>query len=131
MLSVEIDLKDFLISLLVIAAIVLVVFAIVAVYRLGKSMTKLDKILTDFEVVSEAASKRTKQLDGAIDNISKSVSGISKKFKDGQNVIAVISILVNMFAGIRKSLQKDDDAKDETENKGEKNEKNEKNEKHK
>jgi hypothetical protein len=108
MLSVEIDVKDFLIGLLIIAVIVLVIFAIVAIYRLGKSMIKLDKILTDFEVVSEIASVRTKQFDGAIDGLSKTVSGASKKIQGGQNVITVISILVSMFATIRHALQKDD-----------------------
>ncbi|MDR1815260.1 MAG: hypothetical protein LBR00_01060 [Clostridiales Family XIII bacterium] len=102
-----IDLKDLLICLLIIVAIVLVIYGIVAVSRLAKSMTKLDKILTDFEVVSDTASKRTKQLDGAIDNISKTVSGVSKKVKDGQNIIAVISILVQMFGSISQALKKD------------------------
>ena len=107
MIQLQIDVKDLLLSLLIIGAIVLVIFAIIAVYRLGKSMIKLDKILTDFEVVSEAAAKRTKQLDNSIEKVSKALSGIPLKMREGQNILAVISILVTMFNNIAKSLKRD------------------------
>jgi len=101
------DTTQVLLGLLIIGAIILVIFAIIAVYRLGKSLIKLDKVLTDFEVVSEAASRRTKQLDTSIEKMSKTLSGISGKMKDGQNILAVVSILVTMFTNITKALKKD------------------------
>ncbi|MDR3304616.1 MAG: hypothetical protein LBS85_01090 [Clostridiales Family XIII bacterium] len=102
-----IDVKTFFICLLIIAIIVLVVFAIVAVYRLIKSLKKLDKVLEDFEVVSTVASARTKQLDNAINNVSKTFSGASKKIKDSSGIINVITILVSMFVNIRNVVMKD------------------------
>jgi len=112
MIELQISVMDLLLGLLVIGAIILVVFAIIAVYRLGKSMIKLDKILADFEVVSEAASKRTKQLDEGIEKVSKTLSGVSGKMKNGQNVIAVITILANMVGSIAKSLKRDPEKRD-------------------
>ncbi|MDR1797596.1 MAG: hypothetical protein LBR44_09205 [Clostridiales Family XIII bacterium] len=104
-----IDLKDLLICILILAAIALVIYALVMLVRFAPSLQRLDKILADMEVVTATASKRTKQFDGAIDNFSKSFSGISKKVKEGQNIMAAISIILSMFSNIATALKKDGD----------------------
>jgi len=102
-----IDLKDLLLCLLIVALIVLVCFAIVAVYRLGNSMTKLDRVLTDLEKITATTAKRTKQLDGAIDNIQKTFSGVSKAAKGGQTVITVLTLIFKLFGSIGGAFVKD------------------------
>ncbi|MDR0876069.1 MAG: hypothetical protein LBN12_07670 [Clostridiales Family XIII bacterium] len=93
------DVKTFLLCLLIIAAVVLIVFAIVAVYNLIKTLQKSQKVLSDFEVVSEVASKRTKQLDEAIEKSSKKIKaggGI------GAGITTAIPIIISAITAIAK-----------------------------
>ena len=82
-----------LLGLLIIAGIVLAVYLIVAVYNLIKTLKQTQKVLSDFEVVAEIASKRSKQLDKLIEDTS-------KKFKSGKNVFNTIPLVVSAITKI-------------------------------
>jgi len=90
-----IDVKTALLSLLIIAAIVLVIYGIVAVYNLTKTLKKSQKVLDDFEIVSRIASERTQELDKFIDQTQ-------KKIKSGQNVLNALPVIASAVAKIMK-----------------------------
>ena len=93
------DIKVFFICLLIVAAIILIIFAIVAVYNLIKTLKQSQKVLADFEVVSEISSKRMKQFDAAIEKSSKKLksgAGI------GANLTSAIPIIISAVTAIGK-----------------------------
>jgi hypothetical protein len=94
-----IDLKSLLLCLLIIAIIVLVIYAIVAVYHLIKTLKQSQKVLADFEVVSEVASKRTKQLDEVIEKSSKKIKSASGV---GAGITAAIPLIISAVTAIAK-----------------------------
>jgi H+/gluconate symporter-like permease len=100
-----IDVKTALISLLIIAVIVLVIFSIVAVYNLIKTLQQSQKVLSDFEVVAKVASERTAQLDKFID-------AAQKKIKSGQNIFNSVPIIVAAVGQIAKVISQSQKKKD-------------------
>ena len=94
-----IDVKTALLCLLIIAGIVLAVYLIVAVYHLIKTLKQSQKVLEEFEIVSEIAAKRTQQVDKLIDQAS-------KKIKAGQGVLNTIPIIFSTIAKIVKAVGK-------------------------
>ena len=93
------DIKVFFICVLIVAIIILIVYAIVAVYNLIKTLKRAQKVMADFEVVSEVASKRVKQLDSAIEKSSKKLktgSGV------GSSITGAIPIIISVITAIAK-----------------------------
>ena len=92
-----IDVKTLLLCILIFAGIVLVVFLIVAVYNLIKTLKKSQKVLDDFEIVSKIASERSQQLDKLIEQAS-------KKIKASQNVLSSIPIIFKAVSQVAKVI---------------------------
>jgi H+/gluconate symporter-like permease len=84
-----------LLGLLIIAGIILAIYAIVAVNNLIKTLKKAQTVLDDFEVVAKVASKRTKELDKFIDDTA-------KKVKAGQNIFNSLPIIFSAIGKIAK-----------------------------
>ena len=82
-----------LIGLLIIAGIILVIYLIVAVYNLIKTLKKAQVVLEDFEVVSKVASKRSQQIDKAIDDMS-------QKVKSGKNIFQSLPVIISVITKI-------------------------------
>ena len=104
MLSLDIEIKDALLSLLIIAGIILAIYLIVAVYNLIKTLKKTQKVLDDFEVVADIASKRSKQLDKIIDDLS-------KKIKASQGVFNVLPAIIKAISRIAKVVSQKNGSK--------------------
>ena len=94
-----IDLKTLLLCLLIIAGIVLVIYLIVAVYNLTKTLKQSQKVLNDLEVTAKISSERLKQLDKFIDQTS-------KKVKNTQGVFTAIPIVAKAVTEIVKVAAK-------------------------
>ena len=93
------DIKVFFICVLIVAVVVLIIYSIVAVYNLIKTLKRAQKVMADFEVVSDVASKRMKQLDNAIDKSSKKIktgSGV------GSSITSAIPIIISVVTAITK-----------------------------
>lgn|GEM_PF-3600001 len=93
-----------LLGLLIIAAIVLAIYLIVAVYNLIKTLKQTQKVLGDFEVVAKISSERTQQLDKFIDQTQ-------KKLKSSQNIVNAIPIIVSAVSNIAKVVGQQNDKK--------------------
>lgn len=94
-----IDLQSALLCLLIVAGIVLVVFLIIAVYNLIKTLKQSQKVLNDFETVGAVASKRTKELDKLIDQTQ-------KKMKSGEGILSSVPFIINIVTQIAKAVGK-------------------------
>ena len=82
-----------LLGLLIIAGIILVIYLIVAAYNLIKTLKKSQAVLEDFEIVAKIASKRSAQLDKAIDEAS-------KKIKSGQGFFSSVPVIISAISKI-------------------------------
>jgi len=92
-----IDVKDALISLLILAIIVLIIFSIVAVHNLIITLKKTHKMLDDFGDVAGIASTRTKELD-------KFITEAQKKMKGGAGLLSSLPAIFKAIAGIVKGV---------------------------
>ena len=85
-----------------VAGIALVIFLIVLVANLIKSVKSTGQILEDAEVVSGIAAERAKDVDDLIDTVSESVGSIIGSVKDGQKKASTFSAIVtgalNLFS---------------------------------
>ena len=86
-----IELKD----ILIIVAIILAIYLIVAAYNLIKTLKQSQKVLSDFEIVAKTASARTQQLDKLIDSAA-------SKVKAGQGVVNSIPVIIAAISNIAK-----------------------------
>ena len=98
------DPKSVLLGLLIIAVIVLVVFIIIAVANLIKSLKSLTKVLSDVEIVTHVAQERTKQIDHVLDDVTKTVAGVTTKVKGNDGIIKSISIIASAAVAIKNVL---------------------------
>ena len=106
-MSVTLDLKLLLIALVLIALIVLIIYVIVLIKRLLGTLTHVDKILEDCEVVSGIASERSQDLDGIISNVSGTVADLSDAVKGNQSTVSAIASIAKSAASIKGMMSKD------------------------
>lgn len=92
-----IDLKDALLCLLIVGALVLVIYLIIATYNLIKTLKQSQKVLTDFEVVAKITSERTQQLD-------KFIAQTQEKLKSGKNILNSLPVIFSAIANIAKTV---------------------------
>ena len=111
---ITIDVKTLLICLLLIAITVLVVFLVVAAAHLIKTLKSLTKVLSDVEVVSDIAAERTRQVDGIVDDVTTTISGVTNKLKGDQGILKAISIIASAIIAIKNILFKSSDNNETT-----------------
>lgn len=100
-MSVTLDLQTLLIALVLIALIVLIIYVIVLIKRLFVTLTHLDKVLEDCEVVSGIAAERSQDLDGIISNVSGTVADLSDAVKGNQTTVSAIASIAKSAASIK------------------------------
>lgn len=105
-MTTALTIKDLILFLLGMGGIVLVIFAIVAVKHLINTLKSASIVLKDVEVISAIAAERAKDLDGIIDNVSVSVSNVSKSFKEKKGIAQVISSAISLISTIRGFVAK-------------------------
>ena len=110
---IEINVRDVLLILVLIAVLILVVYLILLVKKLMITADKANKVLDDTSVVSEIAAKDVKAIDGAVTNISSTVNGISNELGKSTGFIKTATNVGKAFASVA-SYVKDKD-KDEVE----------------
>ena len=106
-MSATIDIKTLLFLILGIALLVLIIYLIQLTRKCITAMNHTNKILEDASVVTELASKRSKDVDGIIDNVSESVGSISKAIKGEQNTFAAIASIVKSAAAVKNAFTKE------------------------
>ena len=100
-MSVTLDLKTLLIALVLIALIILIIYAILMIKKLMETLAHTNKILEDFEVVSEIASARSQDVDSIITNVSSTVADLSDAVKGNQGTMATVASIVKSAASFK------------------------------
>ena len=106
-MNVTVDLKTLGFILLIIAALILIIYLILLVRKLLVTLDHANKILVDLEDVSDIASRRGKEVDGVISDVTDSVGSLAGAVKDKQNVVQATSSVVRAIASVKNAVSKD------------------------
>ncbi|MDR1028477.1 MAG: hypothetical protein LBL63_03555, partial [Clostridiales Family XIII bacterium] len=100
-MDVAIPIKDLLIFLLAIGGVILIIYLIAFVRNLIVALKSANAVLKDVEEITKIAAARTKDIDGVIDNVSESVSAITKNLKGEGNLLKTISAAVGFLTSLK------------------------------
>lgn len=106
---VTVDLKLLGWGLVILCLVVLLIFCIILVKNLIVTVKSTNKILEDAETISSIASDRTEELNSAVGDVSKSISGLAEVLKGNQSIVSAISTLVKTFASLKTLIVKKSD----------------------
>ena len=117
-MTITITWEGLLLTALALAGAVLLIYLIVLVSNLIKTVKKANDILDDAKVVSEITADKAQKLDGIIDGVSESVSDVAETLKGNKNIISAATNVVNAvsnLAGMAKAADRKKDKKTKTE----------------
>ena len=106
-MDVTIDIKTFFIVLVLIAMVVLIVYAIFVMRKLLVTLDHTNTVLEDVEVITEIAAARSEDLDGIVDNVSVAANELSESMS-GTSLIGTVSSVAKSAASIRGLFQEND-----------------------
>ena len=117
-MTITITWEGLLLTALALAGAVLLIYLIVLVSNLIKTVKKANDILDDAKVVSEITADKAQKLDGIIDGVSETVSDVAETLKGNKNIISAATNVVNAvsnLAGMAKAADRKKDKKTKTE----------------
>lgn len=71
--------------------------------KLTVTLEHTNKILKDAEVITEIAAKRSKDLDGILNDVSESVSEITDTIKGRQNTVSALVSVIKAAIAVKKA----------------------------
>jgi hypothetical protein len=98
---VTLDLKLLLLSLLVIAGVVLIVFITVAVANMIKTLKGVNEILEDVQVMTDIAAERSKQVNEVVDDVVETIKETNVKVRGNKNIIKAASSVGSLIIAIK------------------------------
>ena len=101
-----ISIKDLGLICIFIAATVLLIYLIVLVKHGIETIKRTNRILADTEAMTAIATKRTKDLDGIVEDVSGMVTGITESYKGNESAVKSLSKLVSAITSIIGMLKK-------------------------
>ncbi len=107
-MDVTIDIKTFFLVLVLIALVVLIVFAILVMRKLLVTLERTNTVLEDVEVITEIAAARSEDLNGIVDNVSVAATELSDSMT-GPSFISAVSSIAKSAASIKGILSSDSD----------------------
>ena len=110
MVTIDIDIKTALVYLLLVAAVVLVCFLIVAAKNLVTTIKNLNKILEDASVVSGVAAEKSLEVNDMIGNIQAAVADVSSAVIGESSAFGAVANVAKTAASL-KNLFKSDKSK--------------------
>ena len=119
-MTITITWEGLLLTALALAGAVLLIYLIVLVSNLIKTVKKANDILDDAKVVSEITADKAQKLDGIIDGVSESVSDVAKRCNRSKKIIFDATKGVNAVS-YRAGMAKGDDRKKDKKTKTEEN----------
>ena len=97
---VTIDLKSFLVGLLLIALTVLVVYLVIMVQNLTTTLKKVNVILDDTQVVTAIVNEKAKETKPVVDDLSSALVGFASGLKGNETNIASLSNLAKSLSSM-------------------------------
>ncbi|MDR1272298.1 MAG: hypothetical protein LBK04_04840 [Clostridiales Family XIII bacterium] len=98
---VTLDLKLLLLSLLIIAGVVLIVFITVAVANMIKTLKGVNGILADVQVMTDIAAERSKQVNEVVDDVVETIKETNVKIRGNKNIIKAASSVGSLIMAIK------------------------------
>jgi uncharacterized protein YoxC len=115
-MDITITIKDIILFLLGAGGIVLIVYLIVLVANLVKTLKGANKIVDDVAAITDIAAKRTEDIDSIITNVASSAKTISGniKGKDGvtgtvSSIVGILTSLTGLFSKVKNRKQKEEE----------------------
>lgn len=106
-MNATIDIKTLIFLIIGIALLVLIIYLIQLTRKCIIAMDHTNKILEDASTMTELASKRSKDIDSIIDDVSESVGSISKAVRGDQNIFAAVASVVKAAAAVKNVFTKE------------------------
>ena len=106
-MNVMIDLKTLFLIVLGVALLVLIIYLIQLTRKIMTSMDHTINILEDVAIVTDLATKRSKDVDGIIGDVSESVESLSQAVKGDQNIFSAISSVIKAVAAVKNAGSKE------------------------
>lgn len=103
---VTLDVKLALVSVLLIALIVLVIYLAVLAKHGVQTIKSLNRVLEDAEKISGIAAERAVQLDEVADEVQDAVTDVARAVKGKQNSIEVFTNLFKSFSSVASAVNK-------------------------
>lgn len=103
-----ITLKD----LIFVGIIILIICGIVLIKNLITTIKHTNKILEDTKTITDVAQKRVTEVDGVLDDVSESISGVADALRGKESFIQSISAIgkaVSSLIGLLKNKKEDKD----------------------
>lgn len=105
-IPITLTLSDIFWFIVGVLAIVLLVYVIKLIKKLIETLSHVNVVLDDAKEISEVASRRTKQVDGMLDDVGETVDSVVSAVKGNQNVVKAVSSIVNTTASVVGMLKK-------------------------
>ncbi len=110
--------EGLLLTVLALTGAALLIYLIVLVSNLIKTVKKANQILDDAKVVSEIAADKAQKLDVIVDGVGESVGDVVETLRGNKNIISAATNVVNAvsnLAGMAKTADRKKDKKAKTE----------------
>ncbi len=102
-----IDLKTLGFVVLGIALLILIIYVILLIRKAIDTLKKADIVLEDCQDVSGVASTRVIQLDGAVDDLADSITGVADAFRGGQEKSKNLGAILNALGAVKNAFSSD------------------------
>jgi len=100
-METTITIKEMMLILLGGGGFVLLIYLVILVANLIKTMRQAQTIMKDVETITGIASKRTKDVDGLLEDVIKSASSIVSNLKGEVSLAKVGTAIVNLVTAVR------------------------------
>ncbi len=107
--------KGVVLSIFAILAAILIIYLILFVRKLIKTLSKVGLLLDDSKVVTEVVAKRSKTIDGVVDDVVEVVGIFTDGVKGNQNIAKAASSVVNTVTSVAGIVKKAKDGDSEEE----------------
>lgn len=105
-MTVTVDLKTIGTFIIGLALLVLIIFLIILVANLIKTIKQTNKVLSDVDTITEIAADRTEEVNVLVKNVSESAGEIVTAIKGQQEIKKAFATIVNCVGAVKSLVNK-------------------------
>ena len=108
-MTITVTLKGVLLTAIAVLVIIALIYLIILLNNLIKTLKQTNLIMEDAKIISATAAEKAQQIDGIVSGIGSSVGTVVNSIKGNQNVVSAATSVVNAassFAGVVKKPSK-------------------------
>lgn len=111
-MTITITWQGALLTAIAVLGIILLIYLIVLISNLIKTVKNANKVLEDAQVISAIAADKAKKIDGIVDGISDTVSTVVDTVNGNKNIISAATNVVNAAAGLAGMVNRSEKKKE-------------------